>query len=153
MGRGARRAGRRRGRRRARRRTHRRMRRRMRRRMIIGGMVVLGVGYGAYKLTQSQVDQIESHMGKSAEDLSEEELEAAMDDLNIESQEVTDSDIAQLEAAEAAESGTASQPAAAPAQAGSEDYLDELEKLAELRDKGIITEQEFEAKKKELLGL
>lgn len=31
--------------------------------------------------------------------------------------------------------------------------LDELEKLAALRDKGIVTEEEFEAKKKQLLGL
>jgi hypothetical protein len=31
--------------------------------------------------------------------------------------------------------------------------LEELEKLGELRDKGIITDAEFEARKKELLGL
>jgi len=31
--------------------------------------------------------------------------------------------------------------------------LDELEKLAALRDKGIISEEEFKAKKKQLLGL
>jgi predicted Zn-dependent peptidase len=31
--------------------------------------------------------------------------------------------------------------------------MDELEKLAELKDKGIITEEEFEAKKKQILGL
>jgi len=31
--------------------------------------------------------------------------------------------------------------------------LNELEKLAELRDKGIITEAEFQQKKKQLLGL
>jgi len=31
--------------------------------------------------------------------------------------------------------------------------LDDLEKLAGLRDKGVITEEEFEAKKKQLLGL
>ena len=33
------------------------------------------------------------------------------------------------------------------------DYIEELKKLAELRDLGIITDEEFEAKKKELLGL
>jgi hypothetical protein len=31
--------------------------------------------------------------------------------------------------------------------------LDELKKLAKLRDKGIITEEEFNAKKKQLLGI
>jgi hypothetical protein len=30
---------------------------------------------------------------------------------------------------------------------------DELEKLAELKEKGILTEEEFAAKKKQLLGL
>jgi tetratricopeptide (TPR) repeat protein len=33
------------------------------------------------------------------------------------------------------------------------DYIEELKKLAELKSLGIITEEEFEAKKKELLGL
>ena len=31
--------------------------------------------------------------------------------------------------------------------------LNDLEKLAELKDKGVITEEEFEAKKKQILGL
>ena len=80
------------------------MRRRMRRRIVIGGMVVLGVGYGAYKLSQPEVEQIEKHTGKKAEDLTEdlteEELEGAMDELGIESQEPTDEEIAMLEAEE-----------------------------------------------------
>lgn len=32
-------------------------------------------------------------------------------------------------------------------------YGDELTRLAELKQKGVITEQEFEAKKKQILGL
>ena len=32
-------------------------------------------------------------------------------------------------------------------------YMDELEKLAGLKEKGVITEDEFEAKKKQLMGL
>jgi len=39
----------------------------------------------------------------------------------------------------------------APSAAGTD--LDQLEKLASLRDKGIITEDEFSRKKKQLLGL
>ena len=31
--------------------------------------------------------------------------------------------------------------------------MDELEKLAGLKDRGIVTEQEFEQKKRQLLGL
>jgi len=33
------------------------------------------------------------------------------------------------------------------------DYTEELEKIAGLRDKGILTEEEFQAKKKQILGL
>jgi membrane protease subunit (stomatin/prohibitin family) len=42
-------------------------------------------------------------------------------------------------------------PAAAPAAAP--DYAAELEKLAGLRDQGVITAEDFEAKKKQLLGI
>jgi hypothetical protein len=154
------------------------MRRRMRRRMIIGGMVVLGVGYGAYKLTQSQVQQVEQKTGKKAEDLSEEELEGAMDELGIEAQEPTDEEIAMLEAADETDDKSETQ-AASPGKTDEEtamhevenepdeksatptalkgttdvSYLDELERLASFRDQGIITQEEFDAKKKDLLGI
>jgi hypothetical protein len=42
---------------------------------------------------------------------------------------------------------------AAPAPAPQGDYTAELEKLAHLRDEGVITPEDFEAKKKQLLGL
>ncbi len=41
-------------------------------------------------------------------------------------------------------------PQAAPAEA---DYTAELEKLAKLRDEGVISADDFEAKKKQLLGI
>jgi Short C-terminal domain len=41
-------------------------------------------------------------------------------------------------------------PAAAPAEP---DYMAELEQLAKLRDQGILSDEEFEAKKKKLLGI
>jgi hypothetical protein len=40
--------------------------------------------------------------------------------------------------------------AAAPAQP---DYAAELQKLAQLRDAGVITDEEFEAKKRQILGI
>jgi hypothetical protein len=43
-------------------------------------------------------------------------------------------------------------PAAAPAPAAP-DYAAELEKLAQLRDQGVITAEDFEAKKRQLLGI
>ena len=41
----------------------------------------------------------------------------------------------------------------AAAQAGEPDYTAELEKLAKLRDEGVISAEDFEAKKKQLLGI
>ena len=41
---------------------------------------------------------------------------------------------------------------AAPAQVASVDYADQLKKLADLRDSGILTEEEFQAKKTDILG-
>jgi hypothetical protein len=45
--------------------------------------------------------------------------------------------------------------AAAPAPAANDEpeYVGELERLAELRDQGIITNEDFEAKKKQLLSI
>lgn len=137
---GARRAGRRAGRTAARRTTRtvarrqRRRRRRMRRRIIlVGGLIALG----AYKLSKKDVERVEEHTGKKAEDLTDEELEQAMDDLNIAGEEMTDEEWEQVEKAEAEE----------------DDYIDQLERLAKLRDQGILTDEEFEAKKKQLLDL
>lgn len=43
-------------------------------------------------------------------------------------------------------------PAAAPV-AAEPDYVAELQKLAQLRDSGVISAEDFEAKKKQLLGI
>ena len=44
-------------------------------------------------------------------------------------------------------------PTAAPSAAPEPDYMAELERLAQLRDQGIVSEEEFQAKKKQLLGI
>ena len=166
MRRGARRTARRTGRRTARRttrRTARRVRRRRRRRIMVGGMVLLAVGgaaYGAVKLTQKDAQRIEEHAGASVEELTEEELVAAMQELGIQSIELDENDQAVI----AQESGQASaappavatpeaQPAAAAPTEPEPSYLDELERLGALRDQGIISDEDFEAKKKQLLSL
>ena len=146
--RGARRTVRRTSRRTTRRTTH-RVRRRRRRRILVGGAVLLAVGgaaYGAYKLSQPDVERVEQYTGKDADDLSEEELIDAMDKLGIKKMELTDEDKAAIEYEE-------SSPAESAAPASQESYIDELEKLADLRDRGVISEQDFEKKKQQLLGL
>ena len=45
------------------------------------------------------------------------------------------------------------EPAPAPAAPAPPDYAEELQKLAELKAAGIINDEEFEAKKKQILGL
>jgi hypothetical protein len=131
------------------RRTYRRVRRRhRRRRLLFGGAVLLAAGGAAYagvKLAQKDADRIEEYTGVPAEELSDEDLQGAMDELGIESMEMDEQDYAALEA----EPDTA--PAAAPGEETS--YLEELEKLAALRDQGIISDEDFEAKKGQLLGL
>lgn len=44
-------------------------------------------------------------------------------------------------------------PAAAAPASGGGDYTAELEKLAKLRDEGVISADDFDAKKKQLLGI
>jgi len=109
-----------------------RMRRRRRRRrvVLVGGLIAVGV----HKMSKKDVERVEEHTGKSAEELSDEELDQAMSDLNIEAEELTDEEWEQAEKAE-------------------DDYIAELERLSKLHDDGVITDEEFESKKAQLLGL
>ena len=56
--------------------------------MLVGGMVA----FGAYKMSQKDAERIEQHTGVEPEELTDEELEQAMDELGIEKQQVTDQD-------------------------------------------------------------
>lgn len=152
--RGARRTARRTSRRTTRRTARRVMRRRWRRRIVVGGMVLLAAGgtAAAIKMTQKDADQIEQHTGVSVEELTEEELVAAMEDLGIQSIELDENDQAIITAqADAAPAQAA--PPTPPPDEPEPSYLDELERLADLRDRGIISAEDFETKKKQLLGL
>ena len=130
------------GARRARRTTRRRRRRRRRRRiLLVGGLVA----FGAYKMSKRDADRIQEHTGTDPEELTDEELEQAMDELGIDKQQVTDED---------REQGTAAAPPPPPETGeGSPSYLDELQKLAELHEAGVLTDEEFDAKKQQILGL
>jgi hypothetical protein len=54
---------------------------------------------------------------------------------------------------QAYEQQMAAQQAAAPAAPAAPDYAAELEQLAQLKAQGILTDEEFEAKKKQILGI
>jgi hypothetical protein len=147
----------RRGARRTARRTSRRVARRtMRRRMVVGGMVLLAATgtAAAIKLSKKDADRIEQHTGLPPEQLEDQDLHEAMQELGIQSQPLTAEDQAALGGAPATQAPAAAAPAKQPpAAAPQESYLEELERLADLRDRGILTDEEFQAKKKQLLGL
>ncbi len=114
------------------RRGRRRMRRRRRRRiLLVGGLVA----FGAYKMSTRDADRIKEDSGIDPEEMTDEELEASMAKLGIEKQYRDDND---------AEEG---------ASASTTDVVAEIEKLAALRDEGILTEEEFTAKKQQILDL
>ena len=156
-----RRSARRTGRRTARRTTNRvaRRRRRRRRRIMVGGMVLLGGGAIAYKLTRPDADKIEAATGQSVEELSDEELQQAMKQLGIQSQPLSTEDQAALGKVppvgpdEDMDDPVPTAASAPPAAAPTPDYIDQLKQLAALRDAGILTPEEFEAKKAQILGL
>ena len=126
--------------RRAVRRTRRRRRRVRRRRvMLVGGLI----GFGIYKMSKSDADRVQQHTGVAPEELEDAELDQAMDELGIEKQQVTDAD--------QKEGGGSTASSSAPSSGGSD--VDQLQKLADLHDQGILTDDEFAAKKKQILGL
>jgi hypothetical protein len=134
-----------------------RRRRRWRRRIVVGGAVLIGGGALVYKLTKQDSQQIEEYTGIPPEQMEEEDLKQAMQDLNIQSQPLTSEDQSALQQADAAEKQAGDQvaaqaTAAMPAQQ-QPDYIEQLKQLASLKDAGIITDEEFEAKKKQILGL
>lgn len=124
---------------------------------MVGGMMVIAAAgtAAAIKLTQKDAQRIEEHTGLPPQELEDEDLNQAMQELNITPQQLTPEDQAALAQQGGAQStAPATQaPAAAPSSPGGSDYIAELEKLADLRERGIITTEEFEAKKKQLLGL
>jgi len=113
------------------------MRRRRRRRvLLVGGLVA----FGAYKFSKRDADRIEEESGVPPEEMTDEELEQTMDKLGIEKQHRDASD-QEVGAAEATQ------------QSGMSSSLDDIERLAELYKTGVLTEEEFTAKKRQILGI
>ena len=112
-----------------------RRRRRRRRVLLVGGLVA----FGAHKMSQRDAERIEQHTGIPPEELTDEELVEAMDELGIEQQAVDDAD--------------QEHPDSAAPVASAPSDLDELQKLADLHAEGILTDEEFAAKKAQILGL
>ncbi len=117
--------------------------------------MLVAAGATAVKMSQSEVQQVEQYTGQKAEDLSEEQLDAAMNELGIEGQEPTDQEIAMLEAEEdKAQQAPPPQEqyGAPPPPAPQEDLIAQLERLGALKTQGLLTDEEFTAAKAKLLG-
>jgi hypothetical protein len=109
------------------------MRRRRRRRvMLVGGLVA----FGAYKMSTRDAKRVEEQSGVPPEEMTDEELARSMDELGIEKQTRDANDVEQ---------------GAAPAPSGGASSADELQKLAALRDQGVLTDEEFAVQKKKIL--
>lgn len=54
---------------------------------------------------------------------------------------------------EASQQQQPQQSYAQPQQSSSDDQIEQLERLAKLKDSGVLTEEEFAAKKKQILGM
>jgi hypothetical protein len=59
----------------------------------------------------------------------------------------------QAQAQQQYEQEVAQQAAMAPPPVAQPDYMAELEQLGQLKNQGVITEEEFQAKKKQILGI
>ncbi len=105
--------------------------------MLVGGLVA----FGAYKMSTHDAQRIEEYTGIPPEELEDEDLEQAMNDLGIEQQRVTDADQETGAGAGEPEAGS-----------GGSD-LEQLERLAQLHEQGVLTDEEFAAEKKKILGL
>ncbi len=104
--------------------------------------MVVGAGALMYKMSKSQQQQVEQASGTPIEEMSDEEIQEYVEKYNIPVESLDDADKAAV-----AEAGDQEE------YYDDEDYTEELENLAELHDKGILTDEEYEAKKKQILDI
>jgi hypothetical protein len=100
--------------------------------LLVGGLVA----FGAYKMSSKDADRIEQHTGTNPEEMTDAELEQAMQELGIEKELRTAEDVEQ---------------SGATSSGGPAGYLVELEKLAALHDQGVLTDEEFTKLKQRLI--
>jgi hypothetical protein len=133
----------------------RRRRRTIRRSVLVGGMVVIAAqgASAAIKLSQQDAQRIQQHTGMAPQELEDNDLAQAMQELNIKSAPLNAEDLAATnqEGLVNNQAPQAVQPAERPTP--EQDVITQIERFADLHDRGILTEEEFEAKKRQLLGL
>jgi parvulin-like peptidyl-prolyl isomerase len=71
--------------------------------MMIGGMVVVGTSAAMVKMSQADAQKIQQSTGKAPEEMSDEELQQAMQQQGVQAQPVTEQDQQAMANAEAAD--------------------------------------------------
>ena len=71
--------------------------------MMIGGMVVVGTSAAMVKMSQADAQKIQQSTGKAPEEMSDEELQQAMQQQGVQAQPVTEQDQQAMAAAEEAD--------------------------------------------------
>jgi len=104
-------------------------------------------GSAPVKLTEYDAQRIQQHTGVPPDELENNDLEQSMRDLNIHSAPLSTGDYAELGV-------QPPQPQTVVVHRAPKVSLEEqLQSLRSLKEKGLITEQEYSAKKKQVLGL
>jgi hypothetical protein len=117
-----------------------------RRRSLVGTMATTAVVVGTAKAVGGAMDN------------SAQQKAAAQDQAAAQQQQVADLQTQQAELA-AQQQALAAQQAAAPAAAAGpipgslDEQLAQIQQLSVLKDQGVLTEEEFQAKKKQILGI
>jgi Short C-terminal domain len=99
------------------------------------------------KLSQYDVQRIEEHTGNHPADLEDYELRQSMSELNIHSAPLTDHDYSALGMQEVGETVVRRRPTPTVS------LEDQLTGLSDLKQKGLITEDDYQSKKKQILGI
>lgn len=119
-----------------------------------------GDGSPVVKLKESDARRIQEEAGESPEDLEDSDLADSMRELGIQSLPLNNEDRKALGMPPVGPPTTAAPPPAAPAPLAATPAVGaapsvegQLKQYANLRDQGLISPEDYEAKKKQILGL
>jgi len=113
-----------------------------------------GDGSAPVKLTEADAKRIQEETEQAPEDLEDSDLAEAMQELGIKSQPLTDEDrkaLGMASTGQPAAAPAAAAPSATPPAASSMEA--QLKQISDLRDKGLISPEDYDAKKKQILGI
>lgn len=116
-------------------------------RLAVGTAVVAGT---AGVVNHAMNNHYQNQANSQAQQQQVADMQAQQDQLAAQQQQLAaQQQAAQQQAAQAQQAPAAASPAANPM----DEQIAQIQKFAKLKDQGLITEDEFEAKKKQILGI